>query len=41
MADTLKQQILKDLKELKKVNTDKLIATRIDKFCSMGVVIEG
>ncbi len=41
MADTLKQQILKDLKDLKKVNTDKLIATRIDKFCSMGVVIEG
>jgi len=41
MADTLKQQILKDLKDLKKVNTDKLIESRIDKFCSMGVVIEG
>ncbi len=41
MAQTLKKQIIKDLKELAKTNTDKLIATRIDKFCNMGVVIEG
>lgn len=41
MAQTLKNQILKDLKELTKINTDKLIATRIDKFCAMGVVVEG
>ena len=41
MGETLKQQILKDLQELKKVNTDQLIATRIDKFCAMGVVVEG
>jgi acetyl-CoA carboxylase carboxyl transferase subunit alpha len=41
MAQTLKKQLIKDLKELTKENTDKLIATRIDKFCSMGVVVEG
>ncbi|MES2416765.1 MAG: acetyl-CoA carboxylase carboxyltransferase subunit alpha [Bacteroidota bacterium] len=40
MAQTLKKQILKDLKELAKQDTDKLIATRIDKFCAMGVVNE-
>jgi acetyl-CoA carboxylase carboxyl transferase subunit alpha len=41
MGETLKAQILKDLKTLKKVDTEKLIATRIDKFCAMGVVVEG
>lgn len=41
MGETLKAQILKDLKALTKVPTDKLIATRIDKFCAMGVVVEG
>ncbi len=41
MGQTLKAQILKDLKELKSIDTDKLIASRIDKFCSMGVVVEG
>ena len=41
MGETLKKQLLKDINELKKVNTDKLIATRIDKFCAMGVVVEG
>lgn len=40
MGETLKAQILKDLKELGKEKTDKMIATRIDKFCSMGVVNE-
>jgi len=41
MGETLKTQILKDLAELGKEKTDKMIATRIDKFCSMGVVVEG
>lgn len=41
MAQTLKEQILKDLKALKKQSPDKLIDTRIEKFCSMGVVNEG
>ncbi|MFI5450847.1 acetyl-CoA carboxylase carboxyltransferase subunit alpha [Pedobacter sp. UC225_61] len=40
MAQTLKVQIVKDLKELKNVNADKLIETRIEKFCAMGVVVE-
>lgn len=41
MGATLKETIINDLKELSKQNTDKLIATRIDKFCAMGVVVEG
>ena len=41
MGATLKETIVKDLKELGKQNTDKLIASRIDKFCAMGVVVEG
>jgi acetyl-CoA carboxylase carboxyl transferase subunit alpha len=41
MGATLKETIVNDLKELGKQNTDKLIATRIDKFCAMGVVVEG
>jgi len=40
MAETVKTQIIKDLKELGKEKTDKLIAKRIDKFCAMGVVVE-
>ncbi len=40
MAETLKAQILDDLKSLKKVDSEKLIAKRIDKFCAMGVVNE-
>jgi acetyl-CoA carboxylase carboxyl transferase subunit alpha len=40
MAQTLKVQILDDLKALKKVDKDKLVAKRIDKFCAMGVVNE-
>ena len=40
MGETLKAQILKDIKELGKEKTEKMIATRIDKFCSMGVVAE-
>lgn len=41
MAATLKKQIIKDLKDLKNINTDQLVADRIDKFCAMGVVNEG
>jgi len=40
MATTLKKQLVKDLKTLKERNIDELVADRIDKFCSMGVVIE-
>jgi acetyl-CoA carboxylase carboxyl transferase subunit alpha len=40
MGETLKAQILKDIKALGKEKTDKMIATRIDKFCQMGVVNE-
>ncbi|WP_293301938.1 acetyl-CoA carboxylase carboxyltransferase subunit alpha [Pedobacter sp. UBA4863] len=40
MAQNLKAQILDDLKALKKVDSEKLIAKRIDKFCAMGVVNE-
>ncbi len=40
MGETLKTQLVKDLNELSKVDTDKLVATRIDKFCAMGVVVE-
>lgn len=41
MATTLKKHLLKDLKELSARNVDELVAERIDKFCSMGVVVEG
>lgn len=40
MAETVKQQILKDLHTLGHMETETLIATRIDKFCAMGVVLE-
>lgn len=40
MAATLKERIIKDLKELKAKNVDQLIKERIDKFCAMGVVVE-
>jgi acetyl-CoA carboxylase carboxyl transferase subunit alpha len=41
MATTLKKHLLKDLKELSERNVDELVAERIEKFCSMGVVVEG
>lgn len=41
MGQTLKKQILDDLKVLKKEKTEKMITARIDKFCAMGVVNEG
>jgi acetyl-CoA carboxylase carboxyl transferase subunit alpha len=40
MAQTLKKHIISDLDELGKKNTEELIASRIDKFCAMGVVEE-
>jgi acetyl-CoA carboxylase carboxyl transferase subunit alpha len=40
MAQTVKEKILEDLKILGSLPTEKLIANRIDKFCSMGVVVE-
>jgi acetyl-CoA carboxylase carboxyl transferase subunit alpha len=40
MAAILKKQLLKDLKTLKERNVDELVTARINKFCSMGVVIE-
>jgi len=40
MAATLKKQLIKDLKTLKEKDTDTLVKERIDKFCSMGVVVE-
>lgn len=40
MGFTLKKQLIKDMKTLKDRNIDQLVSERIDKFCSMGVVIE-
>ncbi|WP_158827090.1 acetyl-CoA carboxylase carboxyltransferase subunit alpha [Mucilaginibacter lacusdianchii] len=40
MAATLKKTLLKDLKTLTDRNIDEVVTERIDKFCSMGVVIE-
>jgi acetyl-CoA carboxylase carboxyl transferase subunit alpha len=41
MAAILKKQLLKDLKALKERDINELVTERIDKFCSMGVVMEG
>lgn len=40
MAEILKDTILKNLKELSSLSSQKRIDQRIDKFCSMGVVVE-
>lgn len=40
MAQTIKNQIVSDLDELNRKNTEELVASRIDKFCAMGVVVE-
>ncbi len=40
MAAILKKHLLKDLKTLKERNVDELVTERINKFCSMGVVVE-
>lgn len=40
MANILKTKILETIKSLSKMSAEKRISTRIDKFCSMGVVLE-
>jgi len=40
MAQTIKEQVIKDFSELKKIDIDALVNQRIEKFCSMGVVKE-
>jgi acetyl-CoA carboxylase carboxyl transferase subunit alpha len=40
MSETIKDTILKTLKELDKQKPEKRIDQRIEKFCSMGVVVE-
>jgi len=40
MAQTIKEQVIKDLAQLKKIDIDQLVNQRIEKFCSMGVVQE-
>jgi len=40
MASILKTTIQKEIKELSKISPQERISSRIDKFCSMGVVIE-
>ena len=40
MAATLKERILKDLGTLRSKDIDQLVNERIEKFCSMGVVVE-
>jgi len=40
MAETIKAKIVSDLAILKQKDVDNLISERIDKFCSMGVVVE-
>jgi acetyl-CoA carboxylase carboxyl transferase subunit alpha len=40
MAQTIKEQVIKDLSQLKKIDIDELVNQRIEKFCNMGVVQE-
>ncbi len=40
IIETVKNQIIKDLKDLSKIDTDKRIEQRIEKFSAMGVVVE-
>lgn len=40
MADILKSTILKEIETLNKISPAKRVSKRIDKFCSMGVVVE-
>lgn len=40
MSKTIKEAINQALKELDKIKPEKRIEQRIDKFCSMGVVVE-
>ena len=38
--DRVKETIIKDIKSLIKIDPQKRIEKRIEKFCSMGVIIE-
>jgi acetyl-CoA carboxylase carboxyl transferase subunit alpha len=40
MSNILKETIIKEISELKKMSPAERISARIDKFCSMGVVVE-
>lgn len=40
-ANTVKNRLLEDIAALRLKSTETLIAERIDKFCKMGVVVEG
>ncbi|MGB4774650.1 MAG: carboxyl transferase domain-containing protein, partial [Daejeonella sp.] len=40
MAKTVKDRIVEDLQSLKKKSIDDVVNERIEKFCSMGVVVE-
>jgi acetyl-CoA carboxylase carboxyl transferase subunit alpha len=40
-ANTVKNQLLEDIAALRLKSTENLVAERIDKFCKMGVVVEG
>ncbi|MEH6307307.1 acetyl-CoA carboxylase carboxyltransferase subunit alpha [Olivibacter sp. CPCC 100613] len=40
MAETIKEQLVKDIVELGTKQIDTLVNDRIEKFCSMGVVVE-
>ena len=40
-ADTVKNKLLEDLAELRSKDIADLVSERIDKFCKMGVVVEG
>ena len=40
MAETVKNKIIEDLKILTGQDIDQVINERINKFCSMGVVVE-
>ena len=41
IAETVKAKILEDIASLKTLSKETLVAERIDKFCRMGVVVEG
>jgi acetyl-CoA carboxylase carboxyl transferase subunit alpha len=41
MANTLKETLINDLALLKAHSADQLVTDRINKFCAMGVVVEG
>jgi len=36
MSEILKERILKELKELEKIDSEILVKKRIEKFCNMG-----